>query len=97
MITTNAFYTAVFGTATVEKDADGNIPTSTDTNSPDYKWVGIILPLKTTPVERPSVMRLVLFTVFSVTIVDIRLDRMALVNMSNKFYYYRRVTPGGIS
>ncbi len=29
-------------------------------------------------------------------IVDIRLDRMALVNMSNKFYYYRRVTPGGI-
>ncbi len=38
VITTNAFYTAVFGTATVEKDADGNIPTSTDTNSPDYKW-----------------------------------------------------------
>lgn len=38
VITTNAFYTAVFGTATVEKDEDGNIPTSTDTNSPDYKW-----------------------------------------------------------
>ena len=38
VITTNAFYTAVFGTVKVEIDKDGNIPTSTDTNSPDYKW-----------------------------------------------------------
>lgn len=29
-------------------------------------------------------------------IVDVKLNRMALVNMSNKFYYFRRVTPGGI-
>lgn len=38
VITTNAFYTAVFGKATVEKGEDGKIPTSTDTDSPDYKW-----------------------------------------------------------
>ncbi len=37
----------------------------------------------------------------STDIVDIKLNRMALVNMSNKFYYFRRVTdagavPGGV-
>lgn len=30
-----------------------------------------------------------------IDIVDIRLNRMALVNMSNKFYYFRRVTDAG--
>lgn len=38
VIATNPFYEAVFGTGTVKKDENNNIPTSTDTNSPDYKW-----------------------------------------------------------
>ena len=48
-----------------------------------YHVVATVLPDATNPNPDPT------------DIVDIRLNRMALVNMSNKFYYFRRVTAAG--